>query len=238
MRRTLAVLTAVLLAGFGAVVLISYVRGADARAEAGAVLVPVLVVADDVPAGTAVEDLAGKVNTEQVPQRLVASGALDDLAAVAGLTTTVQLLPGDQVVVGRFADPAVQAAGQVVVPEGMQEVSLTLELQRAVGGALVAGDRVAVYTSGAGTDPATGTSTTTTGLAAAEVLVTRVDAAGDAALTGTSGTVIVTLALDQAVAVPVIEAMTGGGVWLTLQESTGSADTSFTSTTTTAGENQ
>jgi pilus assembly protein CpaB len=231
MRRVLAVLTALALAAFGAFVLISYVRGADTRAEAGAVLVPVLVVDEQVPAGTSVDDLDGKVSTRQVPQRLVASGALDDLAAVAGLSTTTALLPGDQIVAGRFADPTVQAAGQVVVPEGTQEVSLTLEAQRAVDGALTPGDRVGVYVSAGGLDV---TAAAVTDLVVDHALVTRVSTGGTD-LTGTAQPVTVTLALAQADAQRVIAGMAQNGVWLSLQEAAVPADTSLTSTTTSTG---
>ena len=236
MRRVLAVLTALVLAAFGAVVLVSYVRGADARAEAGAVLVPVLVVDEQVPAGTSVDDLAGSVSTAQVPERLVAPGAVADLGAVAGLSTTVALLPGDQVVAARFADPTVQAAGGVGVPAGMQEVSLSLEPQRAVGGALAAGDQVAVYVTSGGAD---GGAAPVTGLAVERVLVTRISGgAGGTDLATAPSTVTVTLALRPEDAARVIAGMAENGVWLSLQSSAGSADTSLTSTSTSTGAHQ
>ncbi|MCZ2810082.1 RcpC/CpaB family pilus assembly protein [Modestobacter sp. VKM Ac-2979] len=235
MRRVLAALAALALAAFGAVVLISYVRGADARAEAGAVLVPVLVVDQDVPAGTPAAELADLVRTAEVPSRLVVPGSVEDLADVAGLTTTTSLVSGEQVVFARFADPSVQAAaaGVVELPTGTEEVSLTLEPQRAVGGALVAGDRIGVFISQG--DP------TTTDLAVGEVLVTRVAGGADdqtAALTGAAQTVTVTLALTPEDAAVVIAGMEQGAVWLSLQESVDPADTSLDSTTTTTGADQ
>jgi pilus assembly protein CpaB len=243
MRRLLAVLTALALAVFGAVVLVAYVHGADARAEAGAVLVPVLVVDTDVPAGTAAEDVAGSVSTVQVPQRLVATGAIGDLTEVAGLTTTATLLAGDQVMAARFGDPTVQSVGGApVVPVGMQEVSLSLDPQRAVGGALAPGDRVGVYISAAGTDP-TAAPRSGTDLAVGQVLVTRVSGGSESAAltvagTGTGTAVTVTLALGQADAATVIGGMELGTVWLSLQSSAVSADTSGDSTAQTTGANQ
>jgi pilus assembly protein CpaB len=230
MRRVLAVSSALVLAAFGAFVLVSYVRSADARAEAGAVLVPVLVVEQEVPAGTAVADLGDKVSTEQVPQRLVATGALRDLSAVDGLTTTVDLLPGEQVMAGRFADPTVQAAGEVVAPAGTQQVSVTLEPQRAVGGVLAAGDQVGVYVTSAGVDVS---APAATDLVVGDVLVVRVSSGTDGTdLAGTGSTETVTLALTQADAERVITGAATGNVWLSLQQSAASADTSVTSTTT------
>jgi len=237
MRRALTVSAALVLAAFGAFVLVSYVRGADARAEAGAVLVPVLVVDEQIPAGTPVDEVADKVSTEQVPQRLVATGALDDLTDVAGLSTTVDLLPGDQVLAGRFADPTVQAAGEVVVPDGLQEVSLTLDPQRAVDGVLRAGDRVGVYVSTGGLD-VTAATPAVTALGVDRALVTRVTAGGEGDLAGTGQTVTVTLALGQTDASTVIAAKSEDAVWLSLQSAAGPADTSLTSTTTTPGDDQ
>lgn len=234
MRRALAVTAAVLLAAFGAIVLVSYVRGADDRAEAGAVLVPVLVVDEQVPAGTPVDELDDALSTQQVPQRLVATGALADLDGVAGLSTTVDLLPGDQVVAGRFADPTVQAAGEVVVPAGMEEVSLTLEPQRAVGGELGEGDQVGVYVSVGGLDV---TTASLTGLAVDHALVTRVSTTG-AELAGAGSTVTVTLALLPADAARVIAGMAQNTVWLSLQDPADPADISLSSTTTSTGDDQ
>ncbi|WP_299954485.1 Flp pilus assembly protein CpaB [uncultured Modestobacter sp.] len=234
MRRVLAALAALALAAFGAVVLISYVRGADARAEAGAVLVPVLVAADVIEAGTPVEEVADLVTTAEVPSRLVVGGYVEDLADVAGLTTTTKIIKGEQLVFDRFADPSVQAAvdGEVELPEGTEEVSLTLEPQRAVGGVLAAGDLIGVFISQG--DP------TTTDLAVGEVLVTRVDGgdAGTAALTGAAQTVTVTLALTPADAAVVIAGMERSAVWLSLQESVAPADNSPDSSATTTGADQ
>ena len=234
MRRALPVLAALLLAAFGAFVLVSYVRGADARAQAGAVLVPVLVVEEEVPAGTPADDLGDSVSTEQVPQRLVGTGALADLTDVAGLSTTVALLPGDQVLAGRFADPTVAVAGEVVVPAGTEEVSLTLEPQRAVGGELGAGDRVGVYVSVGGLDV---TTASTTDLAVDRALVTRVTSSG-AELAGAGSTVTVTLALSRADAATVIAGMAQNTVWLSLQSPAVPADTTVTSTSTSTGDDQ
>ena len=61
---------------------------------------------------------------------------------------TVDLLPGEQLLAGRFERPDdLQAPGTVAVPAGLQEVSVLLEPQRAVGGRLAAGDTVGVFVS-------------------------------------------------------------------------------------------
>ena len=93
---------------------------------------------------------------------------------------------------------------------GTQEVSLTLQPQQAVDGALKAGDRVGVLVLGADA----------TSAAAAQsidgVLVTR--STGDTESADPSAQVTVTLALDGPQSAAVIAGMQEGTVWLSLQE--------------------
>jgi pilus assembly protein CpaB len=217
-RRLLAAVAAFLIAAVGAVVLVSYAQSADARAQAGEQLVAVLVVGSTVPTGTAAADVAGSVSTEQVPARLAAPGSLSDLSAVAGLVTTADLLPGEQVLESRFVDPAsLLPAGTVAAPAGTQEVSLTLQPQQAVDGALKAGDRVGVLVLG---KAASGDAATQS---IDGVLVTR--SSGGAA-TDASSQVTVTLALDGPQSAAVIAGMQQGTIWLSLQQMAGPATTS------------
>ena len=122
-RRSIAAIAAVLLAVVGAVVIISYVRDADARAQAGEQLVDVLVVDSDVAAGTSVGDLGGSVSVERVPERLLAPGAVADLTELADQVSIAALVPGDQVVSARFA----------AVRQGLYLLDPLLELLGGVG---------------------------------------------------------------------------------------------------------
>ncbi len=217
-RRLLAAVAAFVIAAVGAIVLVSYARSADARAQAGEQLVPVLVVGGStVPAGTAAGEVAGAVRTEQVPARLAAPGSLTDLSAVDGFVTTADLLPGEQLIQDRFTDPAsLLPAGTVAAPVGTQEVSLTLQPQQAVDGALKAGDRVGVLVLGkaAAGDPAP--------QSIDGVLVTRSTGGGSAT---PNSQVTVTLALDGPQSAAVIAGMQQGTIWLSLQEIAGPATT-------------
>jgi pilus assembly protein CpaB len=146
-------------------------------------------------------------------------------------------------------------AGTVVVPAGMQQVSLTLEPQRVVGGLLAPGDLVGVLV----TDP-TGEAKSASPYPTAQVLngvlVTRVQ--GQAADAGTdsngaiasaagassgssagSSTITVALTIEQAQLV--VHAMEVQKVWLALQGTARSADSSTagtTATTTAQGDDQ
>jgi pilus assembly protein CpaB len=222
-RRVLAALAALVLATVGAAVLLAYVRGADSRALAGVRTVPVLVVTQPIPAGTAGDQLAASVRAELLPEKAAASGRVRDLTALTGKVATVDLEPGEQLLATRFAAPSqLRAPGTVAVPDGKQEVSILLDPQRAIGGRLAAGDKVGVYLSetlpnGSGVTHAV----------LHHVLVTQVQGgtapvppSGDtqtAAASAPAENVMVTLAVTAAQAEAVVFGQEHGKLWLSLE---------------------
>lgn len=148
-RRARGAIAALVLATVGATGLVAFVKGAEERALAGEKVVDVLVVKSRIPAGTSADALKGKVRTEQVQVKIRAEGAVDDLASVTGQVAGVDLLPGEQVTTARFVDPDVfgRTKGRVEVPDNLLEVTISLEPQRAVGGVIRPGSRVAVVAS-------------------------------------------------------------------------------------------
>jgi pilus assembly protein CpaB len=148
-RRIVGLAVAALLAVAGTVALVAYVTTAERRALAGEQLTEVYVVDVPIPSGTPAERVADQVRVEQVPVKVRADGALDSLQAVAGRVTAVDLLPGEQLVAGRFVEQAELASRDtgLEVPEGMIEVTIETDAQRAVGGLLEPGQTVAVFAS-------------------------------------------------------------------------------------------
>ncbi|RBY95501.1 hypothetical protein DQ237_13250 [Blastococcus sp. TF02-8] len=231
-RRILAAVAALVLLLVGAGVLLAYVRGADARALAGARTVDVLVVAEPVPVGTPGEELADYLTREPVPARAAVPGGVTDLRELRGKVSTVALQPGEQLLASRFSDPEdARGPGVAEVPAGLQEVSILLEPQRAVGGRLSAGDTVGVLVSLG--DPAS------THMVLHKVLVTQVQgapvAAPDAEGTETAssvstpaptGSLLITLAVRAPQGESIVFGMEHGSVWLTLENE--DADTSGT----------
>jgi pilus assembly protein CpaB len=224
-RRLLAAFAALLLLVVGTVVLLAYVRGADNRALAGVRTVDVLVADELIPEGTTAEQLADLVRTEMVPAKTAVDGRVTDLDALTGRVATVDILPGEQLLAGRFARPGdLEVPGTVDVPEGLQEVSVLLEPQRAVGGRLAAGDTVGVVVSLTFED---GTSATHAVLH--DVLVTQVQGAPapveatDEPETASSGTpvpsssLMVTFAVSAAQAEAVVFGIEHGTLWLSLE---------------------
>jgi len=229
-RRLLAAFAALVLLCAGTVVLLSYVRGADARALAGEATVQVLVADQPIPEGTTADGLAALVRTEVLPRKAAVEGRVSDLAELDGLVATVDVQPGEQLLLSRFGD-AVESGtpGAVEVPDGMQEVSVLLEPQRAVGGRLAAGDTVGVYVSVVLQD-----GTTQTHAALHQVLVTQVqgaptpvgpeaEAAADDTATAASGSsapsasLMVTLAVTAPQAEAVVFGIEHGTLWLSLE---------------------
>jgi pilus assembly protein CpaB len=222
-RRLLAAFAALVLLVTGTLVLLAYVRGADARALAGSRTVEVLVVEQLVPEGTSGDDLAGSVRTVTMPAMAAVDGRVTDLSTLAGLVATVDLQPGEQLLAGRFQRPDdLQAPGTVAVPAGLQELSVLLEPQRVAGGRIAAGDTVGVYLSQVLPD-----GTPQTSAVLHSVLVSQVqgaptaadaqDGTEEAAAATPSSSLLLTLALTSKDAETVVFGMEHGTLWLSLE---------------------
>lgn len=144
--RLLAGVAAVVLAIVGAILVVSYAQGADSRAVKDLDPVSVLVVQKAIPAGTPTAGLQAFLTTQELPGTAVSKSALKNLDGQGGKVTSVELLPGEQLVAERLIQPEeLKASGAVEIPKGLQEVSFQLEPQRVVGGRIAAGDHVGVF---------------------------------------------------------------------------------------------
>ena len=180
-----------------------------------------------IPEGTSADGLSALVRTEVLPAKAALAGRVTDLDDLAGQVTTVDLQPGEQLLATRFAAPeSLGTPGVVPVPEGLQEVSVQLEPQRAVGGRLAAGDTVGIVVSQSGGDGGGRTHTVLH-----EVLVTQVQGApapvdedgADGTDTASAGSAAPTssLMITFAVTAPQAEAVVFGAehgtLWLSLE---------------------
>lgn len=227
-RKITALLAAIVCALVGTVMLVGYVRTAEARALSGEELVNVYVVTETIEAGTPADEIASKIATEEVPAKVRAANAVADLDDLEGLVATVDLVPGEQLVKDRFA----QTTSRPGVPEGKLEVTVRLDPERAVGGQLQAGDTVAVLASFDPFDvgvanPTPGTPTKTpnvTKLILHKVLVTNVqvatpgmDSDENDSNSAPEGTILVTLAMDADAVQRVVFAAEHGFLWLSAE---------------------
>ena len=169
-RQVIGITIAVVLAMVGTFALVSYVRSAKDEAVKGEKLLKVYVVKDDIAKGTAVAEMKPHLVLADVPSRLIAAGAVSDLTKLdATHVSSVVLLKGEQLLADRMVDP--RTLVRVAVPAGLQEISIALTPERAVGGELKAGDTVGVLfsfqpfqidASGAPSAPTTGNTPVTT----------------------------------------------------------------------------
>jgi pilus assembly protein CpaB len=144
----LAGVVAVLLALVGAVIVVTYAQGSDQRAVRDLDPVGVLVVTKAVPAGSSAETLKAAVALQQLPGTAVAKTALNTLDGSGGKVTSVDLVPGEQLLAERLVSPEeLKSSGSVPVPAGLQEISFQLEPQRVVGGRITPGDHVGIFIS-------------------------------------------------------------------------------------------
>lgn len=212
-QKLIGVVASIALAGVGTGLLVTYVRSAEDRATKGEKTVSVLVATEPIPKGTKTDAVSGKVKAEQVPARVVAAGAIASLTSVAGQVTAVDLLPGEQIVQGRFAATA-QAAQDGVAP-GLMKVTVGIDALRAVGGQVRQGDLVGVLVSFDEPD--------TTHLFAQKVPVidVRTDLGAPVAskpdAAAPRGVLYVTLALDGPSVEKVVFAAEHGRLWLSDQ---------------------
>jgi pilus assembly protein CpaB len=231
-RRILAALAALVLLVAGTVVLLAYVKAADARALADVRTTEVLVADQVIPEGTPATELTALVRTQLIPRKAAVDGRVTDLDELSGLVATVELQPGEQLLQSRFGEAeAADEEGTVPVPPGLQEVTVLLEPQRAVGGRLEAGDTVGVVLS-----IGEGKETGETAGVIHRVLITQIQGAplpADEAAEGTGGdagtetassggavpvqSLMITLAVTAPQAEAVVYGMEHGSLWLSLE---------------------
>ncbi|KFF58792.1 hypothetical protein JF66_15925 [Cryobacterium sp. MLB-32] len=225
--RLIGAVLAIVIALGGAVSLIGYVQGADARAADGASFVSSIVVTTEIPAGTPADALSEFVTVKQIPALAAVPGRVSDLSDLTGLVSGVALMPGEQLLTSRFIDPAsLSIRGGVPLPDGMQAVTVALPVENVVGGEVTANDTVGVLISA--TVRRGDADLPTTGQVLHKVLVLRVQpgtsvtpGAGatdaPAASDGPVATLMVTVALSAADVETLVWGQQFGSLWLTLE---------------------
>jgi pilus assembly protein CpaB len=148
-RKFLGLGAAVVLALIGLVAIIGYVHGAEQRAQAGEKLVQVLVVKDQIPAGTPASKLGDRVGLEKISAKVRADGAVAGVKTLGNKVTATTLVPGEQVIADRFVDESnfTATGADVQVPDGMLRTTISLDPERVIGGVLPPGARVSVVAS-------------------------------------------------------------------------------------------
>ena len=145
-RKIIGVLAALVLAGIGTTALVLYVESAKDEAVAAEALVDVYVVSDSIAKGTPVAEITQSVEVTEVPARVLVDDAVTDLDGLdQELVAAVDLAAGEQLLTSRLVSP--DQLSRASVPAGLQEMTVSLDPTRAVGGALNVGDTVGVVLS-------------------------------------------------------------------------------------------
>ncbi len=221
----------------------------DEKTAADRLQVPTLVVTNAVAAGTSVAVLSETPGLAVVRLVDVESKNVDslvsiaDLASYKGLVLKADLAANRPLLSSSFVPRGSLslAPGGVEIPPDLLQVSFSLEPQRALGGALRAGDRVAVIASlAAGTTSAPAAAQTRSGpqthIVVQKALVANVQLSNLAPVNDRTaspddgptvlGNYTVTLALSAADSERLAFALENGTLWLAKQSATASGNDS------------
>ena len=145
-RRIIGIALAVILGLAGTFALVRYVQSARDDAAEPEPTTSVVVVTKTVAQGASFDQIEASTDTVEIPDRLVAADALTDLQQVNDeLVAGVELLQGEQLLRSRLVQPRTLVS--VAVPEGLQELTIAFDPQRALGGQIEPGDSVGVLLS-------------------------------------------------------------------------------------------
>jgi pilus assembly protein CpaB len=147
-RRSALLLVALVVAAAGAVMIVVYVQGIDARAAEGQDLVTVLTATDVIEPGESVADAAaaGRLEETQVVRDDVADGALTSTSGLGDQVALSTLYPGQQVPAQALGDPGSEQT--LAIPDDRLAVSVELTDPARVAGFVNPGSWVAIFASG------------------------------------------------------------------------------------------
>jgi len=146
-RRLLIIALALILAAVGTSGVLSYVRGANARAIAGMKAVSVLVAQKAITAGTTAGSAlhTGLLASQTLPASSVPANALSAITSdMAALVFSADLQPGQLLLRSMLVTPAQTTSG-LAIPPGEMALTLNFCLPEAVAGAVQPGSEVAVF---------------------------------------------------------------------------------------------
>jgi len=211
-KKVIAAVAAGAFALLGVLVLVVWAQGANDRAFEGAKLVSVVRITKDISQGASSADLAGSTEIVRLPAESVPDGAVTNLDQISGLATNASLQSGEVLLKSRMVTPG-ERKGKTDVPTGFQEISIALDPEHSVAGAVKPGDRVGLIVT---FEPKDQDLPQVTDFVLNQVLVTK----AKTAVVGEKGEItgtMVTLAVKTLDAERIVHSQKWGTVWLTLQ---------------------
>jgi pilus assembly protein CpaB len=224
-RRTILLVSALLVAALGTLLVYLYVRGADNRADAGRRTQAVLVATQTIPVGTTGAQAAasGAFSSKAISADSVAQGALSDIGPVRNLVVLSAVYPGQQLVRAAFGQ--LQGSTAIPLPAGLMALSVQVGDPQRVAGFLGAGSQIAVFATIP--DPTAGAAATAGNVTTLLLKKVQVITVGNlqpvpdstASGSGTDTTIpkaIITLAVSQIQAQTLIYAQSRGQLYFAL----------------------
>jgi pilus assembly protein CpaB len=145
-NRLLAIMVAIVLAVVSAMALVVYANSADRRAISQQAPVPVYVASRKIEQGESIEEAAGKIRIASIPRNALAENAVRALAQISGRVAAVDILPGEQLLVGRWVSrEEVEGQNLLNVQPTFQAVSIQVDATRQVSGFITPGNRVNIF---------------------------------------------------------------------------------------------
>jgi pilus assembly protein CpaB len=145
-NRLLAIMVAIVLAVVSAMALVVYANSADRRAISQQAPVPVYVASQKIEQGESIEEAAGKIRVASIPRKALAENAVRALAQISGRVAAVDILPGEQLLVGRWVSrEQVEGENLLNVQPGFQAVSIQVDATRQVSGFITPGNRINIF---------------------------------------------------------------------------------------------
>jgi pilus assembly protein CpaB len=144
-RRTVAIIVAVVLALVAAGLVVWYVSSLKQEEAPPVVTRPVVVAVADIPARTTGEEMVanGLVQEQQIAETQIIPGAVSSMSSLQGVVLSVPVASGQQILQTQLAAPETQALSFTIKP-GMRAITIAINRENAVGGAIKQGDRVDV----------------------------------------------------------------------------------------------
>src|SRR6266540_2014053 len=150
-NRLLAIMVAIVLAVVSAMALVVYANSADRRALSEQAPVPVYVASRKIEQGESIEEAAGKIRVASLPRKALAENAVRALSQISGRVAAVDILPGEQLLVGRWVSrEEVEGQNLLNVQPGFQAVSVQVDATRQVSGFITPGNRINVFAAESG----------------------------------------------------------------------------------------
>lgn len=144
-RRTVLLISALVIAALGTFAVFSYVDGVDERAQEDLDPVRVLVATERIATGTtaAEAERAGAFKLEELPRKAVPDGALSTVAPISELVAAGDIFPGEQILGAKWV--AAGTTDVLSIPPRQVATSVQVGDPQRVAGFVRPGSKIAIF---------------------------------------------------------------------------------------------